>query len=96
MDACRFESYRGRMNEIYSSKSESITFVKNEPAPVILRLMDPNGSIIQINRPGSDSFMVKIMGDGTMEFGEGYTPDEAALIFWRALASTFPGIIQQP
>jgi len=34
--------------------------------------------------------LVKIYADGTIEYGEGYTPDEAAKTFWNAIAYHHP------
>ena len=37
-------------------------------------------------RGAEDRMMVEIHSDGTLRFGEGYTPNEAARIFWEAIA----------
>lgn len=37
------------------------------------------------------SNLVSIYPDGTLKYHEGYNPDEAAKIFWEALAFHFPG-----
>lgn len=34
--------------------------------------------------------LVTIKADGTLIYGEGYNPDEAAQIFWKAMAHYFP------
>ncbi len=32
--------------------------------------------------------------DGTLQYGEGYDPDEAARTFWQAWADAFPGMLR--
>lgn len=34
----------------------------------------------------ADRILVRIHPDGRLEYGEGYTPDEAAQVFWEAMA----------
>jgi hypothetical protein len=51
-----------------------------EDAPV-LSIMRPDGSpMVAINR------------DGSMEYGEGYDPDEAAREFWAAMVKHMPAL----
>jgi len=47
--------------------------------------------VIKIDFKDASGF-VKIMPDGSIEFGGDYTPDKAALAFWAAMAAHFPGI----
>ena len=49
-------------------------------------------NIIEINNPGTNfrTPLVVIKPDGEVEFGEGYMPDEAAKLFWEAIASFSP------
>lgn len=42
----------------------------------LARLFDDNGGVL-----------VEIAHDGTLTYGEGYTPDDAARRFWDALAA---------
>lgn len=44
---------------------------------------------ITINGAGGDA-MVSISPDGNIEYGEDYTPDEAAKVFWEAIALQNP------
>lgn len=55
-----------------------------------------NPYILQVDgRVGK--MLVKIGIDGTLEYGEGYDPDETARIFWEALALYAPeGIRLKP
>ncbi len=71
-------------------------FVYKNPFPPSVMLADPNGSLIQINFPGSDRAMVKIKYDGSMEYAEGYEPDAAARVFWSAMVAILPGYLRQP
>ena len=48
---------------------------RNEPPP----------DILDINRPGGE-LVVRIRADGSVEYGPGYKPDEAARLFWDAMA----------
>lgn len=66
------------------------------PAPPSVRLADPNGSLLQINRQGTDEPLVRIFFDGRMEYGEGYEPDKAAHAFWSAMVSVLPGYLRTP
>jgi len=50
--------------------------------------------IIIIN--GETAPLVTIHPDGTLEYGEGYTPDEAARQFWDALRHFAPQQFRQP
>ena len=36
------------------------------------------------------SILVTLRSDGSLEYGPDYTPDEAAKIFWEAIASAHP------
>ena len=47
--------------------------VQAEPLPVL-----------QISN--ADDFLVRIKPDGAIEYGRDYTPDEAAQVFWNAIA----------
>lgn len=58
--------------------------------PPTIRLADPNGAAIQINRPGTDELLIRILGDGTLEYGKEYDPDEAARVFWEAMTRLLP------
>lgn len=48
-----------------------------------------NTSVITINGPNGK--MASLYADGTVEYGEGYTPDDAARTFWEALSRNMPG-----
>lgn len=48
-----------------------------------------NEHVFTLHRNGQA--LVTVKPDGTLEYGEGYTPDEAARTFWDALAHAFPG-----
>lgn len=39
---------------------------------------------------GDGAWLVKIHPDGTLEYGPGYTPDEAARSFWDAMRIYLP------
>jgi hypothetical protein len=39
--------------------------------------------------------LVKIYGDGTLEYGEGYNPDEAAQRLWEAIGKRAQGVTLQ-
>lgn len=81
------------MSEHTAESAQTIRHV-NEPPRV--RLADPNGSLVQINREGTDEPLVRIFFDGRMEYGEGYDPDEAAHAFWSALVNVLPGYLRTP
>jgi hypothetical protein len=49
----------------------------------------PPTNILCIHGEGGEP-IVTIKPNGTVEFGEGYTPTEAARIFWEALAWAMP------
>jgi hypothetical protein len=55
--------------------------------------IDPSHPTLTI-APGG-KFLVKLWPDGRLEYGEGYDPDEAAKVFWEAIASHFPGLVNQ-
>lgn len=38
---------------------------------------------------------VKISRDGTLTYGEGYAPDEAAECFWRVISRRAPGVFDE-
>lgn len=77
-----------------SAESDQIEFYR--AAPPTVRIADPNGSLLQINRPGTDVPLVRIFFDGHMEYGEGYEPDEAAHAFWAAMVNVLPGYLSTP
>ncbi len=37
-----------------------------------------------------NEMLVMVSGDGTIEYAEGYNPDKAARLFWKALAACCP------
>lgn len=48
------------------------------------------GDLVAIEILGPDALpMVQVLADGTIKYGSGYDPDEAAKIFWGALAAHF-------
>lgn len=46
-------------------------------------------AVLQINGPDGD-LLVRLDMDGSVEFGDGYQPQEAARLFWRVLAECLP------
>ena len=46
-------------------------------------------SMLQINGSHNE-MLVAIKQDGTIEYGPNYTPDEAARVFWEAIAGYSP------
>lgn len=49
-------------------------------------------SVMEIRPQGK--LMVRVLPTGEIEYGEDYDPDEAARIFWNAIAKHMPAIIQ--
>jgi len=45
---------------------------------------------------GETAPLVTIHPDGTLEYGEGYTPDEAARLFWEAMRQWAPKQFRRP
>lgn len=60
-------------DNIYTFTAPTHFFINTDP-PSRLIINGAN------NKP-----MVNILRDGTIEFGENYTPDEAARIFWQCI-----------
>ena len=73
---------------MFENPRASVTFGPQKGAPVALREpLTPNRFIIQ-NETGKP--LVTFTNDGTVTFGEGYTPDAAARSFWHAMAQRNP------
>ena len=70
--------------------------IRSVNAPPRVRIADPNGSLVQINREGTDEPLVRIFFDGRLEYGEGYDPDEAAHAFWSAMVNVLPDYLRTP
>jgi hypothetical protein len=57
-------------------------------------MAQPQSSNITIHGPNNQAMVIFDTKHGTVTFGPGYTPDAAAQIFWRAIASTSPKFLQ--
>lgn len=66
--------------------SEPISFVEAGHPHMTISTGQPVTSVIRIYRPDTGDMLVNILPDGTLEYGETYDPDEAARVFWEALA----------
>ncbi len=53
-----------------------------------LNMTQTHGPLLEIYRV-EGQLLVKVWPDGRIEYGEDYTPDEAAHIFWTTLAKVF-------
>ena len=51
--------------------------------------------ILQINAEGNE-MLVCIHPDGTIEYGENYTPNRAAQTFWKAMGHYAPAVDPAP
>lgn len=57
------------------------------PASAFLSMeFTPPSSAVEIRSPADSSLVVRIKYDGTVEFGAGITPDQAAAEFWKAVS----------
>jgi hypothetical protein len=59
--------------------------------PAVLANLDQRVLPILTILSGNGAPLVKIYGDGTLEYGEGYDPDEAARRLWEAIGKRAPG-----
>ena len=61
------------------------------PSPVIkINTIDRSRSAIEVRIPEEDKLVVHAYYDGTVEFGEGITPDQAARKFWECMGKYAP------
>lgn len=49
--------------------------------------------VLEINNDDS-RLVVRVLPNGGVEFGEGFTADEAAKEFWKILGRCYPGILE--
>lgn len=56
------------------------------PTPSPITTHKPGGSDLISIFGKERKLLIRVNRDGTLEYGEGYTPDEAARLFWEALA----------
>ncbi len=76
--------------ESYGDKNgdETVASVENIQPTSFTATVENLPPILQINlNQSSDDPMVKIQTDGTIEYGQNYSPDEAAKTFWKAMSS---------
>jgi len=78
----------GTFDTVASDPADCIMFMETNPD--VMLTLDPGPNTIQLFGSNNQMLVSIEMDTGEIEYGEDYTPDEAAQVFWNALGHYHP------